>query len=258
MPPKVNTPTIQIAQPGFDVRKCPDWAYLFNGNWPNLAIVYEKTVTVSGNMTLTHNLGYPPLVMAWRTANGVSYGRQPSVEVDPTHIFLNSMTGTFTLRGYNIDISKEASYPLPQSANAKLPYNDQFGAKIPKANRLITSKNLNDFILHTRAQSPAVLEVATENGPYFKISSNRNYWPYGNIPPGGWYLIVYPLKTDYIPWYAGGLNQGSKMFTLAYGQQIYYDSTDNCLVLNITSTGSGSLIVLRDPLFYPNVVQVTY
>lgn len=259
MPPNTQTSPLQIALPGFDVRNCPDWAYLFNGLWPNLAIAFEKTVTVSGGMTIPHNLGFPPVAMAWMTQGGVSYGRLSSLEVDQTNIYLLSVTGTFTVRCYNIDVSKEASYPLPQSANAKLPYNNQFGGKFVKSGRAITSNNLNDFVIHTRAQSPAVLDVATQSGKYFLQSQARHYWPYGAIPSApGWDLIVYPLQTSYLPWYVGALNLGANAYELAFGQQVYFDNTTNSLVVNITATGAGSLIILRDPLFYPNVISAVY
>lgn len=256
---------IQICQPGFDVRNCPDWAYLFNGAWPNLSIVWEKTVAVtSSSQSIPHNLGFPALAMAWYTQNGVSWGRVAGseIEVDNNNFYLNLTsvtTGSCTIRLYNVDISKEATYPLPQSAQAKLPYNNQFGAKVAKSGKAITSNNLNDFILHTRAQSPAVLDVATEKGKYMKFSQARHYWPYGNIPPSpGWQLIVYPLQTSFVPWYTGGISFGFNQYELASGSSIYYDSVSNSLVLNITSSGQGSLVVLRDPLFYPNVVQAVY
>lgn len=255
------TTPIQVCQPGYDVRNCPDFAYLFNGAWPNLAIVFEETLTISGSTTIPHNLNFPPLAMGWLTdGSGASYGRLPGdvVEVDKENIYI-FQDGQITVRLYNVDISQEATYPLPQSAQAKLPYNDQFGMKIAKDNRPITSNDLNDFILHTRAQSPAILDVATETGKYFMQSNQRHYWPYGNIPGGaGWDLIVYPLRTHYLPWYTGGITFGGDQYLLASGQAVYFDETTSSLVLNITASGAGSLVILRDPLFYPNVVQVIY
>lgn len=260
MPPA--TPSLQICQPGFDVRTCPDWAYLFNSDWPSLAIAFEKTLTSTGaGQPVAHNLGFPPLAFAWLTdGSGNSYGRLPGsdLEVDSTNVY-SFFAGKITIRCYNIDLSQEQTYPLPQSVSAKLPYNNQFGAKIAKDGRTISSQNLNDFVLHTRGQSPAVLDVATERGKYFLQSNARHYWPYGSIPGGaGWDLIVYPLPTPYLPWYTGSLDLGGGFHTLATGQAIFFDTTTNSLVLNITTTGAGSLVVLRDPLFYPNVVQAVY
>lgn len=252
-----QTPAIQICQPGYDVRNCPDYAYLFNSDWPSLAIAFEITIEATGFTTIPHNLGFPPLTMGWFTVGGLSYGRidGASIEVDDDNVYLFT-DGQITVRCFNVDISKEQTYPLPQSAQAKLPYNDNFGAKIAKGNRPITSTNLNDFILHTRAQSPAVLDVATEQGKYFLQSNERHYWPYGNVIT--WDLIVYPLQSNFIPWNVGSITFGGDAYSLATGSAVYYDSVSNSLVLNITSEGAGSLIVLRDPLFYPNVVQAVY
>lgn len=263
MPPPSSGAALEICQPGFDVRNCPDWAYLFNSGWPSLAIAFEITLDATGmfGTTIPHNLGFSPLAMAWLTdSSGNSYGRLPGaqVEVNTEDIFIFTQ-GLVTIRVYNIDISKETTYPLPQSAQARLPYNDQFGAKIVKSGRQITSNNLNDFILHTRGQSPAVLDVATEKGKYFLQSTARHFWPYGAIPPApGWDLIVYPLRTNYLPWYTGAINLGFGFFSQASGTSVYFDTTSNSLVLNISAEGAGSLIILRDPLFYPNVVQAVY
>lgn len=247
-------PLIQVTQPGFDVRNCPDWAYLFNSNWPNLAIAYETTVTTPvGGTKVAHNLGFPPLVIGWAKYGTQSYGRISSAlfKVDSQYIyFLSSAGDHMTVRAFNVDISKEQSYPLPQSAQAKLPYNDQFGIKVLKqtGNRLIYSNNLNDFVIHSRAQSPAVLQVATEKGPYFT-----------NVNPGSAYAgpwLVYPPKTSYIPWILGAVlvSAGTYQYYSVNGLQFI----NNSMVFALNGFSGGSLVILRDPLFYPNAVRIVY
>jgi hypothetical protein len=248
-----TTPVVQMAQPGYDVRNCPDWAYLFNSSWPSLAIAFEVTLPTPLPTKIAHNLGFPPLVIGWAKYGTQSYGRVPSLyfKVDATYIYFPPYAGdSITVRAFNIDISKEQSYPLPHSANAKLPYNDQFGIKVAKSgdNRLIYSNNLNDFVIHSRAQSPAVLQVATEKGQYFT-----------NVNPGSQYsgpFLVYPLKTNYIPWAIGvaKIFDGTYQFYSINGLQVI----NNQLVFPLNGNTAGSLIVLRDPLFYPNVVRVVY
>lgn len=247
-------PLIQVCQPGFDVRSCPDWAYLFNSNWPSLAIAWEKTIPNPGSpITLTHNLGFPPLAMVWNYVTGTgSYGRQAagfSVDAHTVTITPVNSATTLTVRLYNVDVSKEQLYPLPQGASAKLPYNDQFGIKQAKDGRLIYSKNLNDFIIHSRAQSPAILAVATEKGK-FLTSTNP-----GSAYPGPY--LVFPLKTTYIPWaYCATSTDGKTyVFNTVNALQVL----NNQLVFGFGGTVTvGSLIVLRDPLFYPNTVSVVY
>lgn len=248
-----DPPVVQICQPGFDIRNCPDWAYLFNSNWPSLGIAFETTINNS-TFTVPHNLGYYPLVIGWALYSGPkSYGRVPpaTFSVDKVNVYINIPTGTnMTIRCYNVDISKEQLYPLPQSAQAKLPYNNQWGLKVlkqDKPTRVITSNNLNDFIIHTRGQSPAVLAVATQAGKFYTTSSSSQYTgPY----------IVFPLQTSYVPFVMGcwKLGSGRYQFVTINGVQ----QINNTVVFPFQGNTAGSLIVLRDPLFYPNVRRVVY
>lgn len=241
-------PAIQICQPGYDVRNCPDWAYLFNSNWPSLAVAFEDTVTSAGNLPVPHHLNYVPLTVVWDNST-TSYGRVPDPEVTATEVII-SEAGNFTVRCYNVDISKDAVYPLPQAAQARLPYNDQFGLKQVKEGKQITSNNLNDFVIHTRAQSPAVLEIATQNGKYYKATGG----------PGGVPAIVYPFRTSYIPWVYGYFEVGAGFYQQITPNSFTYNAANNEIIMNTNSAlfNGGSLVVLRDPLFYPNVVSVVY
>lgn len=246
----MNSP-VQICQPGFDVRNCPDWAYLFNGAWPSLAIAWEDTIPNPGVLTtINHNLGFPPLTMVWPSWGGYTLGRLSSgISVTNSQVKITPTTNATSLiiRCFNIDISKDVNYPNPQSAQAKLPYNNQFGFKQVKKDRLITSNDLNDFIIHTRAQSPAVLTVATQKGRYF---TNTNP---GSAYSGPW--IVYPIPTGYIPWaYSATENSGTYAFQTVNGLQFI----NNQIVFPLIGNSGGSLIVLRDPLFYPNKVSVVF
>lgn len=249
------TPAIQVCQPGYDVRTCPDWAYLFNSDWPSLAIVLEKTVTINPGdfgKQIPHTLGFPPLAMGWVELGGLSYGRIANVQSTTNFVSVTTngaltVPVNVTVRCYNIDISKEATYTLPKPAQAQFPYNKQFGMKLAKNNRAITSSNLNDFILHTRAQSPAVLDVATERGKYADLSG----FPYS---------ITYPLQTSYIPWVLGAVgfpdNDNYLYYTIS---SLRYNSATNSLMLPFGEVGAvASLIILRDPLFYPSTVRVVY
>lgn len=244
-------PSVKVAQPGWDANTCPDWALIFNSNWPSLQIAFETTVLPGENTFIPHNLGFPPLTMAWVTFNGISYGRVTGLqlEVDQANIYLfpntDELPGTIVVRCFNIDISKDASYPLPAGAAAKQPPDLTTSIKIVKPDRAITSPNLNDFILNSQAQSPAILDIATERGQYYDKTSGE---------------LIYPLQTSYIPWVLAAVNvNGYPDLAYSYYEptSLSYNATNNTLTTAFES-GSGSLIVLRDPLFYPNVVRVVY
>jgi hypothetical protein len=223
---------------------------VFNSDWPSLTIAYEQTITVqAGDNTIDHNLGFVPLVMGWLSLNGVCYGRIPNLESGVNTALLEGVAPyigtTVTIRCYNIDITQEASYPLPTGAAAKQAPDYTTFVKVVKQGRGINSKNLNDFVINSLAQAPAVLDVATQAGQYFQTTNTG-------------YAIVYPLQTSYIPWVIGAVGLGGNT-RYHYYTPSDLSYADGAITMNFGEVGDvASLIVLRDPLFYPNTVRVVY
>lgn len=255
-----SNPLVTVAAPGWDARTAPDWALVYSNQWPSLTILFEKTIAVPpGNFlfSIPINLNITCLAMAWITVNGVNYGRIPDLEVSPTFVFgsipnsipNSSYPSIITICCYDLDVTKEASYPLPQSASTKFAPHLTTSIKVAKTNRNIGSKNLNDFILNSQAQSPAILQVATQSGQYFKKTDYASG-----------FAIVYPLKTPYIPWIIGMVSiESGPVYTYYDATALDYDAASNSLILNFGEIGDhASLIVLRDPLFYPNTVRAIY
>jgi hypothetical protein len=254
-------PSVKVAQPGWNVTTAPDWALMFSSEWPSLQIAFEKTITITAgnavNFTIYHNLNYVSLASAWISTPSTNYGRVANLEM--TTVFCAGFAlGTYaedvtvTLRCYNIDVTKEVAYSLPQSASSKQTPDYTTGIKIVKENptRQISSTNMNDFILNSQCQSPAVLNVATQSGSYYSAT--------GGV--GGQPAIIYPLQTNYIPWVQGvvGLD-GNTSYQYYNASDLIYNEGGNELILNFGEVSSyASLIVLRDPLFYPNTVRVVY
>lgn len=257
-------PSVKVAQPGWNVNIAPDWALVFSSAWPSLQIAFEQTITITPAddvIFVTHNLNYIPLTFAWITVNGINYGRGgDSVGMSSTQAFLTPQYGftqdvTVSFRCYNLDITQEAEYPLPVSAAAKAAPDLTTGIKIVKQNppRNINSPNMNDFILNSRCQSPAVLTVATQTGQYFNTNGSN---------PGGM-QIEYPLQTSYIPWVLGAVSNGDagegSTYSIYPPTDLNYNQSSNSLLLEFGDGNAGaSLIILRDPLFYPNTVRVVY
>ncbi len=250
-------PALKVAAPGWNALNAPDWALVFSSEWPSLQIAFETSVTIPAgqdvDIGINHNLNYPPLCSIWISVSGLNYGRIGEFQVNKKSVTLTSgislnVTTTYIIRCYNIDISQEASYPLPTSASAKVAPDLTTGIKIVKQNptRGINSPNLNDFILNSQAQSPAILDIVTQASPYAKLTS----YPY---------TITYPLQTSYIPWVTGALGDGFGDYFYYSPNDIMYNSTANTLTIQFGTFGAyASLIVMRDPLFYPNVVRAVY
>lgn len=253
---------------GYDADTCADYQLVFNSGWPSLPIVYETTISIpyfdgSGPLptspTANHNLGYPPLAMGWLLYNGKSYGR-----IKPNNVGVNTVVfpvnTTFSpswsilVRCYGIDISKPVEYNYYPPASVKLPYDNTFGIKISKPNKSTDSTDLRNFILHSRAQSPAVLSILTQDSTESMVSnpttvggSDLQYTVVNNYTP---WLFLYSENIKNKTWnyqgYAAGVNIVNNVITFPN-------------VINSSFPNIGvSAIILRDPLFAPNTINVIF
>lgn len=262
-------PGIIVTQAGVSAPYAADYQMVFNSNWPSLQIAFDTTVSVpaGGSLSLPHDLKIYPLTMAWVVQNGVSKGRLFATSEnfeDPTQtaitlsfdninviLFNNDLSNAYTInvKCFNVDISKSVDYTLPKPALVKTPYDPTFGIKVVKYGLSIGSTDLRNFILHSRAQSPAVLSVVTNPSTTTKVSSPA---------------IQYTNPAGYVPWvlaFINGPGSGQPYTALAPGgQQTGYIHvlSNTSYIANSIGTPYGSLVVLRDPLVVPNTVTVTY
>lgn len=254
------TPGIIITQPGIDVKTAADYQMIFNSNWPSLQIAWEGILSVNAGATgqIAHNLGFYPLVMAWYSVNGISMGRwYGTTTFDQTNVYIantgssnyfgtRSTTSnvTVSIKCYNIDITQNKNYALPLAPTFKVPYDSTYGIKVVKNGKAITSTDLRDFILHSRAQSPAILSIiTTTTGGSITYTNPAGYtpWVLGFSSPSG-------NSTIYQCFPPGG-NQTTPNFV-----QIGSKAT-----ISTSGGGSrGSLVVLRDPLVVATRKQVIY
>lgn len=269
MPSQQQSVGIKISSPGWDSRTCPDYELIFNSSWPALPIAFDRTVTVSYNgfgqptpATVDHNLGFVPLTMGWGfsdTSMTLALGRFfPAVS--KTTIYLQSgpagITTAVNLKCYNIDITHEQNYVYTQALNAQLPYDPTYGIKVNKEGKSINSSDMRDFILHSRTASPQVLAIVTEaslkvTGAGFNYGTLSYTNPKGYIPWAFGYVVIVQGGVETYVWASPG--------SQAYPRLILSD-TVSMIVANVPPTAlpKASIIILRDPLFAPNDVQVTY
>lgn len=256
---------IIITQPGVDVSTAADYQMLFNSNWPSLQIAFEKVITVTaGNVSppIPHGLTFTPLTMTWFLVNGISVGRFYGVTTfDSTNVYIDNSLNTSdvvaSIKCYNLDITVNADYTNPLPPTFKLPYDPDYGIKIAKNGKNITSTDLRDFILHSRAQSPAVLHVGTVNQVYATdpnfTGTNIQYTnPAGYVP---WVLGFASLtsNTSIYQAYPPGNNQSFPAFVQIGATSYILPSS-----LGSGTFTNGSLVVLRDPLLIPNTLRIQY
>lgn len=269
MPSQQQSVGIKVSSLGWDSRTCPDYELIFNSSWPTLPIVFDQTINVRYDgfgtpipATVDHNLGFVPLTMGWvfsSMSKALSLGRFfPSIS--KTTIYLPSgpaaTTTAINLKCYNIDITKEQNYVYTQSLNAQLPYDPTYGIKVAKEGKSINSSDMRDFILHSRTASPQVLAILTEaslkvTGVGFNYGTLSYTNPKGYIPWAFGYAVIVQGGVETYVWASPG--------SQAYPKLILGD-TVSMIVANVLPMAppKASIIILRDPLFAPNDVQVTY
>jgi hypothetical protein len=247
---------IRVTQAGISDPYAADYQYVFNSDWPSLQIAFEEVVTVTAggvSAPIPHGLGFYPLTMAWFLINGVSVGRFYGVTTfDKTNVYidnsLNTSNVTVSIKCYNLDISVPVNYELPQFPTASRPYDPSTGIKVTKYGKSMASNDLRDYILHSRAQSPAVLAILTQA-----------------ILTGGKHTISYINPANYIPWILGfvspiGNNTVYQCYPVGSNQAApaFFQLGNNSVIWTSGTSGIGSLVVLRDPLIVPTTKQVTY
>lgn len=175
-----------------------------------------------------------------------------------------SLIATLNIKCYNLDLTKQQDFTFVQPANVKQPYDPQYVFKIAKNGKSADSPDLRNFIVHSQAQSPAILSVETEASGVADP----------NIP--GNTLISYTNPAGYSAWFFGWYYTRMPNGNFAYGSvpiqpsgynQLGASITDqNVFQLSVPGPGGtfldiaprGTLVVLRDPVFAPDNIFVTY
>lgn len=240
---------------------------VFDSSWPSLPIAFETTLPSSFPASVTHNLKFPPFSAVW------AYGTDPSgtvgasrrffFPVDATKLYLD--TSSFStqqlafwnsavkikVRCFQLDLSTDIDYTLAPGDTFSSPYDPNFGVKVVKQFKDINSKDLRDFALHSRAQSPLILAVKT-----------KKTMPAANIGTGIGNVVQYKSNLKYPAWVYGYVKQSTGKYQPApYYQQAYPRTFTDGITSYIGYTGTdtdATLVILRDPMFAATVTTVQY
>lgn len=265
---------VKVSKPGFNALTAPDYDLIFSSSWPQLPIVATFTSgvitpTLSGStyvypaVTFTHNLGYTPFCAVWvkgqipniATTSGIKRDYAPTrLSMDKTTVTYGTFSSTTNygsiqihIKVYGLDIKKPVSYPYKQPPVIQQAYDPNYGVKLAKPNKQITSNDMRDFIIHSRCQSPQVdsVNVGGTSVDYTNTSGYTN-WVYGFGTYGGTAMNV--AYTNY--------SQAPPI--LRINTDASGNPKPNYYLLSGETNGTSSIVVLRDPLFVAQEVQVTY
>lgn len=265
---------LKISKPTYNAYQTASENLLFSSSWPSLQIAFEITITTAeqlasyastnteGQYAIPHNLGYSPFSFYWQPsedASSVTNGSIRSIaNVDDTYAYINvsSVATGFTLgvpiniKCFALDLSKDVDYSVPVGNAIRLPYDPNFGIKVAKTNQSPSSKDLRNFVIHSRCQSPLVLAVKTQS----------------TSPTSNGTTVQYTNKLGYPTWNYGFIKTSASAFHYApYFSQLYPQTFTDGIITDITyQTGApfhsigATLVILRDPFFAPTVTGVTY
>lgn len=269
-PPTPATVGFKISKPGYDARRTAGNNYVYNSNWPSLPIAFQATIAnpITGGAStgsVLHNLNFPPLTFIWAIGpdpSGIGMtARRINVmaDVDKTTVYLKASglsgiesdflyTATkLHIKCFLLDLSKDQDYDLAAGDTFNAPYDNNYGIKVAKPNKDITSVDMRDYSLHSRCQSPLILAVKTQ----------------ATVSPSNPGTVQYTTKLNYPVWVYGYKRQTSNgRYAFAPydgngGPRIF---TDGFRTYNTfgTSTNGATIVVLRDPMFAATQVTGQY
>jgi hypothetical protein len=259
----------KISKPGFNAKTTAGQNLVFDSSWPSLPIAFETTIpnpihSSSDTATIPHNLQFSPLTFIWAyypDPSGIgNVGYKLIGKVDNQNIYLNgNLTNSppfnatmLKIRCFQLDLSIDIDYSLAPGDTFNFPYDNSYGVKVVKANKSIDSKDMRDFAVHSRCQSPLILAVKTE----------KTIVP-ANIGTGIGNVVQFTNKLAYPVWVYGFTKSATGYFPAPYYTQSYPRTFTDGFTSYIGYEPpfgdiGATLVVLRDPMFAANSLTVQY
>lgn len=238
---------VRLSQFGYDVKTAADYQLIFSSSWPLLKIEHQSSFTIpnpAATATYTHGLGYPPLVLLF---DNTTYPSLPfsaatgTVKIDSTKISINinSANVSTPFTGYLVVFrhSLEQNYqaPIINGVQGGFTSEHDWGLKISKTGKDVSSTDLRDFVIHSSTRSPMIQNVTW--GP---LASN-----------GTDFTLVATHSLNYGPWFLCFLKQSGNAYYESYfgGAGTDYLKADTTTVtMHKSTTGhTGSIFVFKDP-----------
>lgn len=286
----INTPApsatvgFKLSKPGYNAATTGGQNMVFDSSWPSLPIAFDSglitnTITTpTSHVAIPHGLNFPPLVFGWSyfpDPSGIGNVTQRFIAAaDKTNIYLNGNSNSsprlnatkIRLKAFQLDLSQDINYTLAPGDTFKQAYDPNFGVKVVKPNKDVNSKDMRDFAVHSRCQSPLILAVKTEAT-----------MPTANIGTGLGNVIQYTSSLNYAVWVYGFIKIGGTLATnlnmvsgtyypAPYYSQAYPRTFTDGYKAYIGYLASGppqpdlgaTLVILRDPMFAATQQAVTY
>lgn len=257
---------IKLAQSGYDVKSAGDENLIYSSKWPLLKIYLQNTFIipdVRSNITLTtHDLGYPPVYWFFANTNIVSWDNltiskdirseffgpigDGSLAIDANKLFYTAnsfpfASGTAQLYYYifALDLSKQYTAPIINVGDVRGGNDQSFVFKLAKPGKDISSINLQDFVIHSRARSPLIHSVNPSLGVVKTLTISHNL--------------------GYLPMFFGYVKNSNGSYTMiatGQGGSSSFQSSETNIVFSDTGGKELTIVILKDPFLLENTIPV--
>lgn len=203
----MSVPAFKLAQPGYDVKTAGDENLVYSADWPLLKIAFQGILAMDDvtqkYTAVEHKLGYPAMfwffantpVGAWQNSGNIGTRRRAeffgpvgdgSVVMDSNRLAWQPVaspgtTGKSQLYYYvfALDLTQQYNAPIIKVGAVGGGSDHAPVFKIAKPNKDLASKDLSDFIIHSRARSPLIHSVNPSPGivKNFSVRHGLGYNP---------------------------------------------------------------------------------
>ena len=261
-----NPTVIKLAQPGYDVKTAGDENLIYNSNWPLLKIYKQGSYKIGdcavSAVIIEHDLGFTPFYIYFANMTIDSWNNFGAQVIEDRAEFMGAVgDGSVTMTDkqmsytpvgfpnttgstklyyyvYALDITKKYEAPIIKVGDISGASENKHVFKIAKHNKDITSKNLDDYVIHSQARSPLIHSVTPSNGEVTTLVINHSL--------------------GYAPIFFGFLKSGNSYKPLYTGQggSSSFKSTIDTITFTSSAPQEITIVVLKDPFEVDYTVAV--
>jgi len=261
-----NPTVIKLAQPGYDVKTAGDENLIYNSNWPLLKIYKQGSYKIgdcaASAVIIEHDLGFIPFYIYYANTPITSWENFGAIGIEDRADFMGAVgDGTISMTNkqlaytaptfsnttgatklyyyvYALDITKKYEAPIIKVGDISGASENKHVFKIAKHGKDITSKNLDDYVIHSQARSPLIHSVTPSNGAVTSL------------------VVTHSL--GYAPIFFGFLKSGASYKPLYTGQggSSSFKSTIDTITFTSSAPQEVTIVVLKDPFDVNYTVSV--
>lgn len=243
---------IKLSQSGHDVKSAGDAELLYSSSWPVLKIIYpgrfQGLTSDNPLVLLYHNLGYVPAFMVYDPAHTYAVGGN-NVSADKQNVYWHSGGGSapfsvnVAIIVFDLDIEKEFTAPQINSGTSAQSHGSKnFGAKLTKETKNVSSSDLRDYIFHSSSRGPMVHAVRNGTSNDTLVSTKS---------------FSYTHDLPYNPMFLAYLQVSDDKYFLVSTFATLKTSGNKISIINVSPQSKASIVVLKDPFqITDNIIQL--